>query len=115
MNGSSALSTAYCEASKNAKNCSTPSNFVSLSKNRTMGSLALNNKTLDKYFGFLRKLDNSSKKRLIIKLTESLEFSENRMFDLKSIYGLWEDSKDSDTIIKEIRDSRIDNREIEAF
>ena len=80
-----------------------------------MGSLALNNKTLDKYFGFLRKLDNSTKKRLIIKLTESLEFNDNKAFDLDSIYGSWEDSKDSDTIIKEIRDSRIENRKIEDF
>ncbi len=80
-----------------------------------MGSLALNKKTLDKYFGFLRKLDNSSKKRLIIKLTESLEFSDKKSFDLSSIYGAWEDSKNSDTIIKEIRDSRVENREIEEF
>ena len=80
-----------------------------------MGNLALSNKTLDRYFGFLRRLDNSSKKRLIIKLTESLEFSEKKSFDLSSIYGFWEDSRDSDTIIKEIRDSRVDNREVEEF
>lgn len=80
-----------------------------------MGSLAINNKTLDKYFGFLRKLDNSSKKRLIIKLTESLDYNDKNKVDLKSLFGSWEDSKDSDIIIKEIRDSRIENREIEKF
>lgn len=80
-----------------------------------MGSLAINNKTLDKYFGFLRKLDNSSKKRLIIKLTESLDYTDKRKVDLKSFFGSWEDSKDSDTIIKEIRDSRVENRNIEEF
>ena len=80
-----------------------------------MGSLALNNKTLDKYFGFLRRLDNSSKKRLIIKLTESLEFNDKSSFDLKTLFGSWEDSRDSDAIIKEIRDSRVNNHEIEEF
>ncbi len=80
-----------------------------------MGSLALNNKTLDKYFGFLKKLDNNSKKRLIIKLTESLEIRENRKPDLNALFGKWEDEKDSDTIIKEIRDSRVKNRDIEEF
>lgn len=80
-----------------------------------MGSLALNNKTLDKYFGFLKKLDNSSKKRLIIKLTESLEFNEKSSFDLNSLFGSWEDSRDSDAIIKEIKDSRVNNRNIEEF
>lgn len=72
-----------------------------------MATLALNSKTLDKYFGFLKKLDNNSKRRLIIKLTESLDLSEKKAFDLASIYGAWEDTKDSDAIIKEIRELRI--------
>ncbi len=89
--------------------------FVSLVKKYVMGSLVLNNKTLDKYFGFLNKLDNSSKKRLIIKLTESLEIKENRKSDLNALFGKWEDEKDSDTIIKEIRESKVNNRNIEEF
>ncbi len=80
-----------------------------------MASIAITNRTLDKYFGFLRKLDNNSKKRLIIKLTESLETNDNSSFDLKSIYGKWDDSKDSDEIIKDIRDARVINRNIESF
>jgi hypothetical protein len=80
-----------------------------------MASIAITNRTLDKYFGFLRKLDNNSKKRLIIKLTESLETKDDSSFDLKSIYGAWDDSKDSDTIIKDIRDARVNNRDIESF
>lgn len=90
-------------------------NFVSLGKIMKMGSLVLNKKTLDKYFGFLKKFDNNSKKRLIIKLTESLELHENRKTDLNSLFGKWEDERDSDTIIQEIRDSRINNRNIEDF
>ena len=80
-----------------------------------MGGLALNNKTLDKYFSFLKRLDNNSKKRLIIKLTESLEIREKNKLDLSTLFGKWEDEKDSDTIIKEIRESRINNRNIEEF
>ncbi len=80
-----------------------------------MGSLALNNKTLDKYIRFLSKLDNSTKKRLIIKLTESLELSDNKSFDLDSIYGTWEDSKDSDTIIKEIEIQELKTEKLRVF
>ncbi|MDD4192455.1 MAG: hypothetical protein PHI28_14070 [Mangrovibacterium sp.] len=78
-------------------------------------SLALTNKTIDKYFGFLTRLDNSSKKKLIIKLTESIETRKESKFNLRDLYGAWEDSRDSDQIIKEIRDSRVDNRNIPEF
>jgi hypothetical protein len=80
-----------------------------------MATLAVTNRTIDKYFRFLQKLDNNSKKRLIIKLTESIETKDEASFDLKSIYGAWEDAKDSDEIIKTIKDSRVNNREIESF
>jgi hypothetical protein len=75
-------------------------------------SLALTNTAIEKYFGFLIRLDNNSKKKLIIKLTESIETNENLNFDLKSLYGAWEDNRDSDEIIKEIRNSRIENNNI---
>ena len=80
-----------------------------------MGSLALTNKTIDKYFGYLRNLDNNSKKRLIVKLADSMKFREESSFDLRSIFGTWEDSKDSDSIIKEIRESRVNNWNIEEL
>jgi len=80
-----------------------------------MAAIALTNRTLDKYFGFLRKLDNNSKKRLIIKLTESIETNEDTSFDLKSIYGAWDDSRDSDEIIKSIRDSRVNHKNLETL
>lgn len=79
-----------------------------------MGNISINNKALDKYFGLLSRLDNSAKKKLIIKLTESLEF-ETKKSDLKSLFGAWEDSRDSDEIIKEIKESRVNKREIEGF
>lgn len=80
-----------------------------------MGYLAINSRILDKYFGFLIKLDNNSKKRLIIKLTESIETEKEENVDLSLLYGAWVDNRDSDEIIEEIRDSRIENRNIEEF
>ena len=77
--------------------------------------IALTNKTIDKYFGFLTKLDNVSKKRLIIKLTESIEDKEPRSFDLNSLYGAWKDSRSSDEIINEIKNSRVEKNNTIEF
>jgi len=79
-----------------------------------MANLTLNNKTLEKYFDLLKGLDNLSKKKLIIKLTESLEIKEEKV-DLRSLFGAWEDDKDSDEIIKEIRESRVEKAEDLGF
>lgn len=73
--------------------------------------LALTNKTIDKYFGFLSRLDNGSKKKLIIKLTESIEEKGTSNVSLKDLSGAWEDSRDSDEIIKEIRNSRVNKQD----
>jgi hypothetical protein len=80
-----------------------------------MGHLVINSKMIDKYFGFLVKLDTDSKKRLIIKLTESIETRKEEMTDLNLIYGAWEDTRTSDEIIKKIRGSRVENRNVEEF
>lgn len=77
--------------------------------------LALTNKTIDKYFRILSRLDNSSKKKLIIKLTDSIETKEEDNFNLSDLYGAWIDKRDSDEIIKEIRNSRIDKNDIANF
>ena len=78
-------------------------------------SIALTNRAIDKYFGFLERLDNRSKKKLIIKLTESIDIVEEKKFDLKSLYGAWEDSRTSDEINKDIRDSRVDSNNLTEF
>jgi hypothetical protein len=79
--------------------------------------LVLTKNTIDKYFGFLSRLDNSSKKRLIIKLTESIEDKEKTKskINLKDLSGAWEDSRDSDEIIKEIRKSRVEKKDTIEF
>jgi len=56
-------------------------------------SLTLTNKTIVRYFGFLTRLDNISKKKLIVKLTESIEINEDKEFDVRCLHGAWEDSR----------------------
>jgi hypothetical protein len=80
-----------------------------------MTTIALSNRSIDNFFRFLYKMDTKSKKRLIIKLTESIEDSKMPNNNLKSLFGSWIDDRDSDLIIKEIRDSRINNRDIVEF
>ena len=70
----------------------------------------MSNKTIEKYLSFLTKLDNSSKKKLIIELTESIETGDEGKFDLQSLFGAWIDDKDSDEIIKKIREPRVEKQ-----
>ncbi|MGB0880168.1 MAG: hypothetical protein ACPGTO_06340 [Polaribacter sp.] len=77
-----------------------------------MGSLTISNKILDKYFGYLKNLDVNTKKSLIIKLTKSIETTSKKTFDIKSIFGRWEDDRTSDEIISEIKSSRVEKRNI---
>ena len=71
--------------------------------------ITITNKTIDKYFSFLSRLDNHSKEKLILKLTESIKADSTSAFDLRSLFGAWEDDKDTDEIIKEIREGRINH------
>lgn len=70
--------------------------------------IALKNTTIDKYFRFLSRLDNRSKKRLITKLTESIELKEKREHDLQSLFGAWEDTRTTDEIISDIKKLRVE-------
>lgn len=69
--------------------------------------------------GYLKMLDNlspSNKLYLISKLTQSVKTD---LTDKKSsfyqAFGAWESSKTADEIIKEIKESRTFNREIEQL
>lgn len=77
--------------------------------------LILTNKAIDKYFKFLSRLDNASKKKLIIKLTESIEEKVKPNVSLKDLSGAWDDSRNSDEIIKEIRGSRVNKQDNIGF
>ena len=68
--------------------------------------LALTNNSIDRYFRFLTKLDIVSKKKLIVKLTESIEVGEETEKNISGLFGAWDDSKSSEEIIKNIRESR---------
>ena len=72
-----------------------------------MGCLTISNKILDKYFGYLISLYKTSKKNLIDKLSESLTNDKKMKTTLISLFGSWEDIRDSDEIISEIKSSRI--------
>lgn len=61
--------------------------------------LILKNKTVDKYFGLLRRLDNSTKERLIFKFKESMKKETKPAISLRNLSGTWEDSRDSEKII----------------
>jgi hypothetical protein len=74
-------------------------------------SIALKNSVIDKYFGFLFNLDTISKKRLIVRLTESIDVKNSEKFDLKNLFGTWKDSRTSDEIISDIRNSRVDKND----
>lgn len=73
-----------------------------------MRSLTISNKILEKYFGYLKNLDNNAKKTLIIKLTKSIETESKKSFDINSVFGAWEDERTSDEIINEIKSSRVE-------
>ncbi len=77
-----------------------------------MGNLTITNKVLDRYFDYLIKFDDKTKKKLIIKLTKSLEIKEKKPFDLKSLFGAWKDERSTKSIIEDIKNSRIEPRDI---
>ncbi|MGQ2984480.1 hypothetical protein [Flavobacterium sp.] len=82
-----------------------------------MATITLDNSSLKKYIDLLRKLDVKSRKKIVSELTDSIKESEDEKKDndFFSLFGSWNDKRDPDEIIKEIRDSRINNRDIETF
>ena len=80
-----------------------------------MASLTISNKILNKYFGYLKDLDDNAKKNLIIKLNKSIETKSKKELDLNSFFGAWDDNRSSDEIISEIRNSRINKLHTETF
>lgn len=80
-----------------------------------MGSLAVTNKMVDKYFRFLKDLDDKAKKVLITKLTKSMKEDPEEDLNLDSLFGAWEDALDSDEIINEIRASRVEKSNTESL
>ena len=71
---------------------------------------------LDGYWGLLNTLTPSLKLKLIERLSKSIHKDiSNKNDRFEKSFGAWIDSRDSDEIIAEIRDSRTFNRQIESF
>ena len=77
-----------------------------------MGSLVLNSSVLDKYFGILKDMDIDSKKKLIIKLTESIQSKKPVVYGIDEVFGAWQDSRMADDIIEYIESSRANKEDI---
>lgn len=60
-------------------------------------------------------LDNGSKKRIIIKLTRSIDDKKSSKTEFENLFGAWEDSRSAEEIIDDIRNARTQNRKIEGF
>lgn len=78
-----------------------------------MNYTVANDRIIDSYFSFLVNLDDYSKKRLIIKLKDSIK--EDKEDDLISLFGAWDDTRSSDDIIREIRASRVESSNLEQL
>ena len=79
-----------------------------------MGTIALNKRLVDNYFRFLKNLDVDSKKKLIIRLTKSIELKVKKD-NLDKLYGSWKDSRSAEEIIKDLENDRTNSREIEKI
>ena len=80
-----------------------------------MGSLTVNNETLEKYFGFLKNLDSASKIRLIEKLNKSITRSSKKQSELQELFGAWDDSRSTEKIIKDLYSSRKEKQDSNLF
>lgn len=78
-------------------------------------NLAFENKKVNSYFRLMKNWDTESKKDLIIKLTKSINDKTEDKYDFSSCFGAWDDERSADEIINDIRNDRVDNREIEGF
>jgi hypothetical protein len=60
-------------------------------------------------------MEIKSNKGLSTKLSSSELSDKTDSFYLNSLFGVWEDSRDSDKIISEIIESRVEKNDSEAF
>jgi len=71
---------------------------------------------LSGYWELLSNLNPNLKLKLIEKLSKSVSKDINTKNDrFEESFGAWIDNRDSEEIIKEIKDSRNFNRQIESF
>ncbi len=78
-------------------------------------NLGLEKYKVNSYFRLMKNWDIESKKDLIIKLTQSINDKSEDNHDFSSCFGAWDDERSADEIINDIRNSRINNQDIEDF
>ncbi|KKK53248.1 hypothetical protein LCGC14_3096670, partial [marine sediment metagenome] len=72
-------------------------------------------KITERYLGFFKSLNTQSKKELIIALTNSIDDKIPKQTNISDLYDAWDDERTAEEIIKDIKDSRIQSREIDGF
>ena len=81
-----------------------------------MKTTTANTTIIDGYVQLLENLSPSNKLDLIAKLTASIKIDlTNRKTSFKKAFGAFESTKSAEEIIDDIRNSRVLNRQIEAF
>jgi len=80
-----------------------------------MKTASLNSSFIDTYFGLLKNLSPEIKLGLIERLKNNLKKTDQSEGGLEKSFGAWESDESAEEIIKEIRESRVFNREIESF
>lgn len=81
-----------------------------------MKTKTANTTIIDGYVELLENLSPSNKLDLIAKLTASIKIDlTNRKTSFKKAFGAFESTKSAEEIIDDIRNSRVLNRQIEAF
>lgn len=71
---------------------------------------------LNNYFGILDNLSPELKLAIIERLSKSLKSEISQKKDkMEKAFGAWEDSKNTEEMITEIRNNRTFNRKLESF
>ncbi len=78
-------------------------------------NLSSNPYDIEEHLSLLLKLDNETKKKLIVRLTESLEVVHHNETTVAELFGTWEDERSSEEIIEDIRTSRMEKNEFKRF
>jgi hypothetical protein len=72
-------------------------------------------RTVNGYFRYMQNWDTAAKKNLISKLNSSLKEKADTNDDFLHFFGAWEDDKNAEEIINELKVDRVNSNENESF
>jgi hypothetical protein len=81
-----------------------------LNDNLSKMNTQLHNVLSDSYFRFLKSLDTTSKKQLIIKRTRSIDEPANESYNFSACFGAWDDERNAQQVFNAIRKDRVNAR-----